>query len=70
MATEYHKPKQGTSSEMVGEGILSHPVPNVQSLFNRQTLITSISEAAEIIVIFQRFFFIYFYKVKPQLTYT
>jgi len=30
MATGYHKPKQGTSSKMLGEGILSHPIPNLQ----------------------------------------
>lgn len=53
MATKYHKPKQGTSSEMLGEGILSRPIPNVESLFNRQTCITSISEAVEINVIFK-----------------
>lgn len=62
MATENHKPKQGTSSEMLGEGILSHPIPNVQSLFNRQTCITSISEAVEINVIFQSSFFFFLYR--------
>ncbi len=52
---------------MLGEGILSRTVPNVQSLFNRQTCVTSITEAAVIMIIFQK---ILFCKVKPQMSYT